>query len=136
MKVVERKREVRIQSSVRFIRLVFRQGNINHRCLHALTCSPITLITKIFMASFFPCFFLFMLWPSKRRAQARNYGSIGPGELKFHEFSKRTIRIPAEFFVGSLFGDLSVRRKDNDGVGAFDGREAMCDGDGRVIIAF
>lgn len=77
-----------------------------------------------------------MLSLSKRRAQTRNSGSIGPGELKFHEFSKRTIWIPAEFLVGSLFGDLSIRGKDNDGVGAFDGREAMRDGDGRVIIAF
>lgn len=90
-------------------------------------------MTLLFQLSYFFLFFLFLFWLSTRRAQTRNNGSIGPRELEFHEFCKRTIRIPAECLVGSLFGDLSVRGKDNDGVGAFDRGEAMRDGDGRVI---
>ena len=41
--------------------------------------------------------------------------------------------IRREFFISALFGDGAVGGKHDDTVGAFDGGEAMGDGDGGVV---
>lgn len=58
---------------------------------------------------------------------------LAAAHLPLHEFAEGAVGILAEFDVGALLGDFAVGGQDDDAVGAFDGGEAVGDGDGCVV---